>query len=282
MLQYIGIRLEISTECKECRQPLPVNGVTKKLLCNSCQREIDIPPDIWQFAIGDAIPGIVNLNVSDSFDTDEDSYGLKVKVKYKRQSPRCIHENCKAPFSETELQKAVESEGLTALCCSKCGLTTHAQKPPDWFTKLVHPSVVLLVSENQITENSKSGITDEIVEFNCPHCGAPLSVDGTGRKMICSYCNNMFMIPDNIWLKLHPATVMKPWYLVLDLTDFAGITPTYTWEFDDIVIGPEENIALLYHSTEKSIVSLANRAILSLPLMEMELLKCGWESWQQR
>jgi hypothetical protein len=63
------------------------------------------------------------------------------------------------------------------------------------------------------TRKNSTGATVPVL-FSCLACGGSLTVDGTTRILACTYCKNSSYIPDALWMKFHPVSRVKRWYLI--------------------------------------------------------------------
>jgi len=65
----------------------------------------------------------------------------------------------------------------------------------------------------------EGGVSDEKqpvsepVAYSCPQCAGSLMIDGTDRLVKCSYCETRVYLPDDLWLRLHPAKKKSRWFI---------------------------------------------------------------------
>jgi hypothetical protein len=78
----------------------------------------------------------------------------------------------------------------------------------------------------------------EPVVIHCYGCGGKLSCDGSTRQVVCNYCQAENFLPDQLWLRLHPASVRSPWFILLDLGSAVAMLPDDCWSFCGIAYGP--------------------------------------------
>lgn len=199
--------IEMSIKCSRCDSPIHVNGPTRSLLCGSCQSDIEIPEDFWKGILED-----VCSEVRNQFEEGEGSnstiFGtFNTSLMYGRLLPYCL--KCKKDF---ELQE--EYDSACTYTCPECGSTSPVAPAPEWLRKMI-PSARLIV--NAAPESSDDGEEEPAVSgpiaFFCPQCGGSLMIDGSERLIPCDYCNTSVYLPDDLWLRLHPARTKNRWFI---------------------------------------------------------------------
>jgi len=55
-----------------------------------------------------------------------------------------------------------------------------------------------------------------VIVFTCPQCGGALKIDGSERMPVCQFCNTNVYLPDDLWLRMHPAKMKVRWYVACD------------------------------------------------------------------
>ena len=50
--------------------------------------------------------------------------------------------------------------------------------------------------------------------MTCGQCGGTLEIDGSTRKVGCSFCGADVFIPDDVWVRLHPASTARRWFVL--------------------------------------------------------------------
>lgn len=55
----------------------------------------------------------------------------------------------------------------------------------------------------------------EAIAHRCPSCSAPVNVDGGSRNVTCGGCDTSFLLPDAVWMRLHPPRDARPFVVVL-------------------------------------------------------------------
>jgi hypothetical protein len=77
-----------------------------------------------------------------------------------------------------------------------------------------------------------------------------MPLDGTSRNVVCGYCQQHHIVPDEVWLRLHPVQAAKGWFALLDLGDSLGLMPTSCWTFCDFTITAQGHLVMAYHADD--------------------------------
>lgn len=268
-MPLVSVMYALAADCPKCRQPLPFNGASETVLCGSCQTPMQTPPDLWRTILGEATGESIAMVEGEGQNTTMmlGKWGITIKATYGRLGARC-EPDCKTPHPPEALEKEL-AEGDGTLFCGSCGKKSTVRPAPDWFREMVHPTVVGLVGETMATGQLEKADA-ESVRFHCYHCGGAMPLDGTARALPCTYCKTEVMVPDDIWVRLHPAATVDRWFALLDLGDTVGVVPEDCYEFCDLTVEANGNIALAYHADDDGEaghacrVALANRSGLLL------------------
>jgi Zn finger protein HypA/HybF involved in hydrogenase expression len=202
--------IEMSIKCPRCDSPIHVNGPTRSLLCGSCQSDVEIPTDFWKGILEDVCSEVRN-EFEEGEGTNSTIFGtFNTSLMYGRLKPYCL--KCKKDF---ELQE--EYGSACTYSCPECGTVSPVAPAPEWLRQII-PSAKLVV--NAPPESSDGGEEEPAVSgpiaFFCPQCGGSLMIDGSERLIPCSYCNTSVYLPDDLWLRLHPARTKNRWFIGFD------------------------------------------------------------------
>ena len=199
--------IEMSIKCPRCDSPIHVNGPTRSLLCSSCQSEIEVPEDFWKGILEDVCSEVRN-DLEEGEGSNSTIFGtFNTSLMYGRLNPYCL--KCKKEFKLPE-----QCDSAFTYSCPECATKSPVAPAPEWFMKMV-PSAKLLV-------NATPELSDDVEEepavsgpiaFFCPQCGGSLMIDGSERLIPCSYCNTSVYLPDDLWLRLHPARIKTRWFI---------------------------------------------------------------------
>jgi hypothetical protein len=164
------------------------------------------------------------------------------QLEYGRRKPVC--RDCHTPW-DPGILVAEALGGNPVHVCSGCGKGIPLRKPPDWLSE-VFPPIRALIDEDPSGLSDHDLTGDRGISIFCYHCGAALPLDGSSRTAECRYCGNGCMVPDDIWLRLHPVHQAKPWDIVIDLGEGVGILPDSIDTFIDLAGLAGNDSALLW------------------------------------
>lgn len=248
-----GVMIDVSAGCPRCKQPFHLNGAAASTICPSCQQTIDLRPDFWQSILGDAVTEAAGMQEQEGRNSTimHGASGLTLKMQYGRLAARCAP--CKEPYALDAIGNALPPPGSEAegsVHCGKCGKGARVRRPPKWFVDAVHPAVVALVGETLAAFTAGTEKAAGPQKMHCYGCGAPLQVDGASRNIACQYCSQAIMIPDDVWLRLHPAPTSERWYVLIDLGDAVGLVPEDSDRFCDLTLSPQYEMVVAWHAEE--------------------------------
>lgn len=236
-MSFVSVFLEASVVCPRCQQPIHLNGAAESVLCDKCQHVLPLAPEAWASLISDKISEAAQLEDGNGLQSTELG-GMNATFKYGRLPARC--EKCKTAFPITNV-----SQLGGQIFCPGCGQRTAGRPAPAWM-KAVHPAIVGLVGESHGGDTAAPMTGIEPVVIHCYGCGGKLSCDGSTRQVVCQYCQAENFLPDQLWLRLHPAAIRTPWFILLDLGGAVGMLPDDAWSFCGIVYGPTGGAIVAY------------------------------------
>lgn len=206
--------LEIGIKCPKCDGPLPLNGPLETAHCDRCQADIDVPHEFWKDILSDIHEEVKGeLEVGDG--RQSTIFGtFNVTLTYYHVPPHCT--KCDTAFEV--------DEGLTqpyTHTCAECGRKVEVLPAPEWLVKEYPPAKILIdappatagvegAEKGEGKDMEKSAVSTPIA-FTCPQCGGALMVDGSDRLVRCQYCSVDVYLPDDLWLRMHPAKVKESW-----------------------------------------------------------------------
>lgn len=210
-----SIALEIKIECKSCGNSIAINALTTEFECKACFEYIKISHGAIAAYFKETIKRVV----------DENQNRLKVTgniIPYYLEGMQCTRlYGRKFPFFDgvqldlETIEKNAEA-GFVLVGEKKVSV----RKIPQSFASQLG-QVKYLVGEDmeQVahlpgdTRKQTAGHVAPVL-FSCLSCGGSLSVDGATRILECPYCKSSSYIPDGLWLKFHPVSMVKRWYMV--------------------------------------------------------------------
>ncbi len=209
-----SIALEIKLECKSCGNSIAMNAMNTEFECKACCEYVKLS----QGALIECYTEIIRRVVKDNDNR------LKVTgsvIPFFLEGMQCTRlYGKKFPFYDgaqldmETIEKNIEA-GFVIIHEKKILL----RRLPRGFDQALS-NVKYLVGEDEVQANHLPGDTRKQADgiqpvlFSCLSCGGALSVDGTTRILECNYCKNSSYIPDGLWLKFHPVSMVKRWYLV--------------------------------------------------------------------
>lgn len=203
----LGMLIETAIKCPQCDSPVPINGPWEKALCDRCQSVIDIPRDFWESMLVTIFRE--GRGMKTGVGTESTIFGtFRQTLLYGRYFPYCL--KCKTDYVPNAVDPSLGAHG-----CPECGETVAVTPAPDWLVELVPPLryfVNAVLSENV----GECAASDRPVVFSCPQCGGALKIDGTARMVPCRFCDVDVYLPDDLWLRLHPAKKKERWFAVYD------------------------------------------------------------------
>jgi hypothetical protein len=210
----------LRTDCKHCGQPIPVNGPVQRVHCAHCQRDVDLPDAIWPHLLGhfDEVHDTLADGAGDA--KSRDVLGFPVHYEYARTLPRC--EKCSAPFPAERLEPGTSRD----FWCVSCGDPASAYPAPEWLRGVVPNATEIYSTEPGAGPAAARGVVAEAREdapkpvvMTCPQCGGALKITAeTERTTTCHFCRTDVYLPDDLWRRLHPAKVVRAFYVRFDGT----------------------------------------------------------------
>ena len=251
-----SIALTFTSECFFCKNPLPVNQLSDKILCASCSNEMPATEEFWVFFISKKIGEASKMKPGTSTSATGSTASLgKYSLNYGNIQPKC--KGCDAEISMESLFD-LASNGETRFSCSECGTISSVRVPPAWFKKIA-PFAVLLVGESAPdAEGTFTGSTEGI-SIKCYQCGGPLPIDGSSRSVKCIHCSADLLVPDDIWQRLHPAVTVHQWYIIINTDKAAELLPGEIDDFLDLAALPGGDTALLWKEDSEISIGRADR-----------------------
>jgi hypothetical protein len=198
--------LEWSINCPKCDGPVMLNGPLETAHCNRCQTDITIPHDYWKSILDDVMQE-VKSDLEEGEGTNSNIFGtFKTALLYAQLHPQC--EKCK---TDIEVNENLET-GYTHTC-KICGNTVKVSPSPYWLQEVCPPIKLLFNAELESGKGDETPAISGPIVFSCPKCGGALTVDGSERLVPCEFCGVSVYLPDDLWLRLHPAKIKSRWYI---------------------------------------------------------------------
>lgn len=202
----ISAALEISIKCPKCDHPVPLDGPVESAHCPSCQQDAAISPEYWKDIFKSILEDMNELKEGEG--RNSTIFGeFNTTLLYGRQQPRCG--KCKTTFQlPSDLSKEAE------LVCAKCGEKSLLFPTPEKLRQAGTKAKAFVGAALKGAPPTDAGTASKPVIFLCPQCGGSLHIDGKDRMVNCTFCKADIYLPDDLWLRLHPAKVKGRWYTV--------------------------------------------------------------------
>ncbi|OPL17734.1 MAG: hypothetical protein AVO35_08705 [Candidatus Aegiribacteria sp. MLS_C] len=199
--------LEMGIQCPRCEGPVAVNGPYTALVCPHCSAGIDMQPSIWADLLED-VPQEIAEDCEEGYGGKSTIWGTyNTELFYGRMKPYC--EECKRDY---DLENDPVKDGR--ITCPDCGSTRSLQVPPEWWKSIFSDaSMIIGAGESSDESNLEGDPLKGPVVFTCTKCGAAVKLDGSSRDLKCEHCDGEIHIPDDLWLRFHPAVKKKRWFV---------------------------------------------------------------------
>ncbi len=194
---------EVKTGCPHCGNPIVLGGPVLHTSCDSCQRRVDLPPELWRSILENLDEDYHLFQWGSSRSSQLFACGFSVAIEYGKQVPSCPDCHKTIPYVEV---------GTDArLPCERCSRPLDVFPAPAWLRQVV-PTAVQLYAADRELDGTAGGAAPvapaddtKPVLMPCPGCAASLSLDAASpRVTTCAYCRSDVYLPDALWQKLHP------------------------------------------------------------------------------
>src|SRR6185312_6676786 len=156
--------------------------------------------------------------------------------------PRCTR--CQTAIPD----EAAAFTGRGFTMCTGCGAKIGMRTPPESLVPMLRGASIVCGEELDQLSHAPGPAPNAVpgsIVVRCASCSAPLPVDGTQRTVRCAYCATDVVLPDDVWLRLHPTAEVKPFYLCWSSQGavVAAVLRDFRWgQFRDAVVGPDGNL----------------------------------------
>lgn len=200
--------IELSIKCPRCDASVHVDTPRQTMVCGKCMSEFDFPVAVWRDTLEGTLSGIKNLKTGEG--NQSTIFGhFNMSLLYGKLVPYCPE--CKRDFDPEG-----DRDG-DLLKCRDCGTVMAIREAPPWFREAVPRAKLVAGGKTQTENRPETRLFDSpsggAVALSCPKCGASLLIDGKERLVPCGYCSTRVYLPDDLWLRLHPANVKTRWFI---------------------------------------------------------------------
>ncbi len=199
----IWAMIEMSVVCPRCDSPVLVKGPFTEFTCNGCGEQIDLTPEIWADLLEDTRKELTRMAYGEGSNTT--IWGtFNVAITYGHLNPYC--KECKRDYNVSIDYK----EEMNEIICPDCKSVRPAQKPPEWFNKVIENTKLIIGAAPELKDQQSS---ERKLFMTCPGCGASIQVSGNTRNEKCSHCDSKVLLPDEVWQHLNPAPTKARWFI---------------------------------------------------------------------
>lgn len=198
--------IECGISCPKCGGTIPLNGPWEIAHCDKCQEDISIPRDFWKGILED-IHEEIKTDLEEGEGGNSTIFGIfNTTLFYGRLHPYCLE--CKTNFKPEE-----NPEESYKHICTECGNTINVLPCPLWLKEVYSPVLLLVNTTLQREQEKIKSTISGPVAFTCPQCAGSLIVNGSDRLIKCQYCGVNAYLPDDLWMRLHPAVKKSRWFV---------------------------------------------------------------------
>jgi predicted RNA-binding Zn-ribbon protein involved in translation (DUF1610 family) len=210
-----SIAVEIKIECKSCGNSIAMNALNTEFECKSCFEYIKLSHGSLAGYIKEIIKRVLEKNEN------------RLKVTGNIIPFYLEGMQCNRLYGRTfPIFNGIQLDMETIIKNAEAGFVLIGENkilirpvPQNFADQLAPVKYLVGEDEEQMThlpgdtrkKNLEGGVP---ILFSCLACGGSLTADGTTRILECTYCKNSSYIPDALWLKFHPVSRVKRWYLI--------------------------------------------------------------------
>lgn len=208
MVRMKWCMVELSVRCPRCDAPVHLDGPRRRATCGACMGEFDFPVEVWRDTLSEAVAASRSMQAGKGCQSTIFGH-FNMTLLYGNQVPYCPE--CKEDF-DTEVDRAGER-----LVCRACGGAMGITGAPEWFRSAVKKAKLIAGGRTDGSMPGSQAIDTPPgsgpVALGCPKCSASLMIDGKERLVPCGYCGTRVYLPDDLWLRLHPAGTKRRWFI---------------------------------------------------------------------
>jgi|GEM_PF-524418 len=201
------VSIEIKTSCEKCGLPVMVNGPLQAILCTSCHHEKKISAMTWKSMLEDSLEDCKSLKKGEGMQSQTIAGDFNRSLTITNEFPLCYSCSKKLKNIPENITETV------SIICFQCKANNTVVPASQWLSQMI-PEIILTVnSQTDEVDGEKDASTGKPVYFTCPACSGNLQVDGSSRLVTCKYCTADIYLPDDLWLRMHPVSTVKKWYI---------------------------------------------------------------------
>jgi Zn finger protein HypA/HybF involved in hydrogenase expression len=212
-----SVELQVGLICDGCGELVPINGPRLVATCPGCQTAKSLDGALrWQDLLDVQTPSIDVFKFATTQKEGAVQEGTRASVKLTstRAWPKCA---CGRRFEATKLAGALAG-GVATIACPSCRVEMNVDRPPPYF-RTAFPAVLALIAAEILAEGPSRDAPKKRakpVVMACTKCRASIQLDGATRNVPCPECGAANVVPDALWLTLHPTPRRAVWWALFD------------------------------------------------------------------
>ena len=228
---------------------VPINALVTRAPCPACQRPVEVSIERWQRLLANIVPPDAPPGKTGSVAL----MGDPIKLDSVREDPRCAR--CQTAIPDEAAGFA--ARGFTM--CPGCGARLGVRPPPESLAPVLRGASLICGEDlDQVAQKPGAAAPKSAhpIELRCATCSGPLHVDGTQRNVHCEYCGSDMFLPDDVWLRLHPISEVRPFYVCWASQGAVATAALREFRWDqmrDAVAGPDGKLYVVGvdHATDR-------------------------------
>jgi len=216
-VRIVGV--EAKTSCGSCGLPVMLNGPLPATPCPHCRNPRRIGRSTWCALLKELEGAFRRLEegASTTSSLAADDGGAPVELRIKREGPHCP--SCgNVAFAEVDVPTRPHTRP-----CESCGASLRVRPVPEWLhDRFASASALVEADADDAPESVRPDLDSSgLFAMQCPQCSAALEIGSDSTRLLsCSHCGAEVVVPDPVWLELHPVDTVRTWYV-----RFEGVSP---------------------------------------------------------
>lgn len=200
MIESVGLTL--NQKCGNCHGPVHVPGLVRTLVCPHCAHKVIASWDGIGRDLAPMLGSRSGAKVGYTF--------IAAKTKSEGRFD-AVRRRVRCSECEGEVDLAGLASESPELAC-RAGHPVSV-RPAEKLAQGMVPGAVWLVGEGLVLEAGTQTDRDLLL-INCKACGGELEIQPSQRDLTCGYCSSLNVVPDEVWIRLHPELQPREFFLV--------------------------------------------------------------------
>lgn len=199
-IESVGLCLNM--ECPNCNGPVHVPGLVRNIVCPHCAHKVR---PSWKGIDRDLQLASAGRKVSYAFHSKQGE-GRFTARRAKAACPEC---DGVLDLGALDVEAAsIPCPGGHAVSVRRAEKMAHS----------LFPGACWIVGEGIVVEAGTQHGRDLLL-INCKACGGEVEIEPSKRDITCGYCSSLNVVPDELWVRLHPELQPREFFLVGGWTD---------------------------------------------------------------